>query len=514
MIYAETISDLLVKASEAYSDRPFLFSRKKENDRFVRHSFKTIAKDAQAAAEAFIELGLEHKKIMIYAENSYEWAVSDLAITAYAGISVPVDSDWMSLDICEILDKLKVSAVIYSKKTEPTINEIKDKYSALKYICIEDDFVDILRRGRKLLEAKNGNSEFLEKTANNICKIISTSGTSGHPKSVPLTSWNILSSHEFINRRIDVDNDIDVCYCPLDLHHIFGNYALLYCLACGVPFYLPKSTSRIAEDLSNLNPTFMLATPSILKTFIDAIPEKLMDKYMKKLAKPGLFFSESYFEEFQKLFGSRMRAIVCSAAKLPAKLKDTYCKMGVRVLEIYGLTEASGPVSMDYMIDKFAESSGVVLEGMEIMISDPDEDGYGEIALRGEGVVQGYYKNLSSSITFIDDDGFFHTGDIGKLDSSNRLYVLGRISRIVIAGNGKHLAPHKIESLLDGYDEITSSLVYIKDDCVFVKIFSPESGSRIMEIVEEVNSKLPAYSRIQSYDLSKETPSSAHQNVG
>ncbi len=514
MIYAETISDLLAKASEAYSDRPFIFTRKKENDRFVRHSFKTLAKDAQAAAEAFIELGLEHKKVMIYADNSYEWVVSDLAITAYTGVSVPVDSDWMALDVCEILDKLKVSAVIYCKKTENVINEIKSKYSNLKYICIEDDFIDILRRGRKLLEAKSGNSEFLEKTANNICKIISTSGTSGHPKSVPLTSWNILSSHEFINRRIDVRNDKDLCYCPLELHHIFGNSALLYCLACGVPIYLPKSTARIAEDLKDLNPTFMTATPSILQAFIDAVPEKLMDKYMKKLAKPGLFFSESYFEEFQKLFGTNMRAVICSAAKLPARLKDIYCKMGVRVLEIYGLTEASGPVSMDYMIDKFAESSGVVLEGIEIQIFDPDEDGFGEITLRGEGIVQGYYKNLSSSITFIDDEGFFHTGDIGKLDSSNRLYVLGRISRIVIAGNGKHLAPHKIENLLDSYDEITSSLVYIKDDCVFAKIFSSETGTRVMEIVEEVNAQLPIYSRIQSYDLSKENPSAAHQNVG
>lgn len=512
MIYAETISDLLTKASEAYADKPFIYSRKKETDRFVRHSFKTLKKDAQAAAETLIELGLEHKKVMIFAENSYEWIVADLAVTAYSGTCVPVDSDWMALDICEILDKLRVSAIIYSKKTESVVNEIKGKYANLKYISIDDDFIDVLRRGRKLLEAKNGNSEFFEKTANNICKIISTSGTAGHPKSVPLTSWNLLCSHEFIDRRIDA-KDNDLCYCPLDMHHIFGYSAMLYCLANGVPFYLPKTDARMGTDLREVNPTFVLATPSHLQAFINAIPEKLLEKYMKKLAKPGLFFSESYFEEFQKMFGSNLRAIICSAAKLPAKLKDSYCKMGVRILEVYGLTEASGPVSMDYMIDKFAESNGVVMEGLEIMISEPDADGYGEIALKGESVVQGYYKNLSSSVTFIDEDGYFHTGDIGRLDSSNRLYVLGRISRIVIAGNGKHLAPHKIEKLLDEYEEISTAVVYIKDDCVFAKIFSQETGSRIMEIVEEVNAKLPIYSRIQSYDLSRER-TDAQQDVG
>lgn len=504
-----TIRDILDYAYDNRGSQPFVWYKHKYD--FIKKDYKSTIDDVRAIAASLLSQGLKSKRIMIVSENSYEWVVTDLAVTGYVGILVPVDKDWMELDLCSVLDQVDVSAIFYSKSKNFLMKAVMGNYSHIKYYSIEDDFPKLLREGLDILRKT---PDFLRtashyKNADAVCKIFFSSGSTGEPKGVPLTANNMLANYESVKKRVKIGPK-DVCYLILPLYHVYaGVCVLLYSMCSGVQLCLCSDITEMRHDLLIVRPTIFCAVPSVLTKFVKRFPSEKMVKYRKKIKKLktlrtiNMDLRPFCFLSFKGMFGGRLKYLLCGAANLSMKTKELYRSMGIKLLEGYGLTETSGLVSMDYPFDRYYGSTGVALESLEVKILNPDRDGAGEILVRGRCVARGYYSNIDSDRNVFDSEGYFHTGDIGSLDVNKRLTILGRKSRVIALASGKTVHPERVEQLLTDSGVISKAIVFEKNNMIFATLYTTKRGSQILEIVEKVNLKLPKYSRVKHYELRK-----------
>lgn len=504
-----TIRDILDYACEHRGSQPFIWYKYKYD--FISRDCSSAVGDVRNLAAALLKYGLKSKKIMIIGENSYEWITAYLAITGYVGIAVPVDKEWMELDLCSVLDRIDVSAIFYSKSKSFLVKSVMGKYSHIKYYSLDEDFslmltdgVDILRHTPDFLRSRAH-----YKNADAVCSIFFSSGSDGKPKGIPLTSNNMLASYENVKRRVRLGSK-DICYLILPLYHAYaGVCVLLYSMCSGVQLCLCSDITEMRHDLLIIRPTIFCAVPSVLTKFVKRFPADKMIQYRRKIKKLNnlrllhIDLRKLCFLNFKSMFGGRLKYLFCGAAVLDADMKTLYRSMGIKLLEGYGLTETSGLVSLDYPFDRFYGSSGVVLENTEIVILNPNDEGVGEILVRGRSVTRGYYNSLEQTRGAFDDDGFFHTGDFGMLDSNKRLTLMGRKSRAIVLQNGKTVYPERVERLLTDSGVISSARIFEKNNMIFAVLYTQKRGSQIMEIVDKVNFSLPKYSRIKHYELRK-----------
>lgn len=504
-----TIRDILDYAYDNRGSQPFVWYKYKYD--FIIKDYKSVIDDVRALAAALLKYGLKAKKILIISENSYEWVVTDFAVTAYTGILVPVDKEWMELDLCAVLDQADVSAVFYSKSKNFLIKSVMGKYSHIKYFSIEEDFQKLLTEGFDVLRK---NPDFLRtsaqyKNADAVCKIFYSSGSTGVPKGVPLTANNMLANYESVKKRVRIGPK-DVCYLILPLYHVYaGVCVMLYAMCSGVQICLCADITEMRHDLLIVRPTIFCGVPSVLTKFVKRFPTEKMGRYRRKirtlktLRTLNIDLRPLCFLSFKGIFGGRLKYLFCGAAAISEDMKELYRSMGIMLLEGYGLTETSGLVSMDYPFDRYYGSAGVVLESLEVMILDPDAEGAGEILVRGRCLSRGYYSNVDIERNVFDAQGYFHTGDIGRLDNNKRLTILGRKKRVLVLANGKAVYPERIERLLTDSGVIARAFVFEKNGMIFATLHTQKRGSQILEIVEKVNLKLPKYSRIKHYELRK-----------
>ena len=488
------IQDVLKENFKKWGNKNFIYTR--IGNEFVAKTFEQTINDVWALTESLLHLGLEKKHILIYGENSYEWAISDLAIMGYVGVTVAANKEWKEHDLENMINIADVKCIIYSNTKKELIENIKQKFD-IKYISIQDDLPMLLEKGYELLEQKTIKDSFRERNIEEMCKIVFTSGTTSTSKAVMLSGKNLFCGFESLYKRAKMGLE-DKTYLFLPLNHTYaGIYNFLACLYFGMELYLCSDNDKIFEELQMVKPTIFCAVPLIYERVYAMLGEVVIKEAQ-------INKNEAYIKKVKDMFGGNIKYLFCGGAKHNIEIRKFYKDIGFQMLEAYALTETASSCSIEYCDSKNIKSVGTIFEDIEVEFIDIDENGYGEIIVKGDNVALGYYNNEKETNKVFDENGYFHTGDIGYKDENDELYLVGRKRRNILFSNGENIYPDEIEELIINNEEITKVKVYEKDEKITATIYVKEDID-VDKIIENINKILPTYKNIKQYEVIQDT---------
>ena len=538
------LKEMLNQTKEKFGEKTafYLDGDKIENSRKV--SYNDFILDINSLGTAMIEMGLKGKRIAVISENRYEWEVAYLAICCGTGIVVPLDKALQIDEIESLIIRSEAEAIFYSSKYDEFMNKIqKNGDSKLKYFISMDleknDFnkfsqKEITQKGKELLE--KGSTDFINAEINNeeMNIMLFTSGTTSKSKSVMLSHKNLCTNMIDIRSSFEVD-DTDTFLSFLPLHHTFEcTVGFLYPISVGSTIVFSKGVRHIAAEMKNFEITAMISVPALVEKMYDkvmkAIDEKGKTASVKKgillsnaLLKVGIDIKKKIFKEIYQNLGGHLRILVVGGAPLSPEKEKGFWDLGFNVLQGYGLTETSPVIAAELTKQKRIGSIGKKMPSVDVKIENPDESGVGELLVKGDSVMLGYYENEEANGEVFDNNGWFHTGDLARIDKDGYIFISGRKKFVIVLKNGKNVYPEEIESLIDRSNLIKESMVYgMPDDdgdvTIGVKVVydkeyiqnelgditEEEIREKIWSWVKEVNKTLPKYKYVKSLILTDE----------
>ena len=508
---------------------------------YIQKTYEETINNVKAVGTKFIELGLQGKKIILIGKNRYEWCVSYFAITTSNMIVAPLDVALPDNEIETLVKRSGAEAIIFDKKFVELVKKIKKENKKIKTLIsmqdVEDkdvnNFSDILKQGKKLLEEGNKEYEKIEIDSNKMSIMLFTSGTTNLPKIVMLSQNNICSNISSIAAYVKI-YPTDTLLSFLPIHHTFeSTITFLYGFYSGATVAFCDGLRYIQKNLQEYKVSVFVAVPLVLETMYKKIQKAIEDKGKTKLIntiskisnillKLHIDLRKIFFKQVLDNFGGNLRVVLYGAAPMNKETIIGYNNFGIDLIQGYGLTETSPVISAETDKEKRPGSVGLVLDNLEAKIDNPDKDGVGEILVKGPSVMLGYYENEEETNKAMED-GWFHTGDYGYIDEDKFLYVTGRKKDIIVLKNGKNVYPQEIEFLINKIPGVIESLVYLRekdsrDTMLCAKIVydkemlkqiegdktQEEYKKEIWKKVKEMNKTLPIYKRIKNITLSTE----------
>ena len=532
----EDLKDMLEKTAEKNSTKT-AFKIKDNNGKIINKTYTDFKKDVQSLATKLIEMGMQNQKIAVMGKNSYSWAISYLAVTII-GIVVPIDKEASNENIKEFLNVSNAKAIIADNKYLNEISKFQselknqtmfiDMQNTSKYTNLEDLIID----GKKLIDEGNTDYENIKINPNEMKILLFTSGTTGNSKAVMLSHKNICSNIVSIASIVKVDNSTRVLSI-LPLHHtyectigyllvVYGGGTICYC----------EGLRYITKNIQEYKPTFILCVPlllenvykKVIKTLKTSLPEKYTKDESRIIDNLPFYLKVIVKRKVKKSLGGKIKTFIVGAAAIKPDLVEAFFKLGIKVLQGYGLTECSPLVAGNNDFYYKAESCGMPIPNVEYKIDNPNDEGIGEIIVKGTNVMLGYYENKVATEKVLKN-GWFHTGDLGYIDDDEFLYISGRSKNMILTKNGENIYPEEIENILNDDDLIEESLVIGtsngKDDVqVKAKIFpnidaikeylgnkfptKEEIRKTLNEAVKKANEKLPNFKHIKSFKIMDE----------
>jgi long-chain acyl-CoA synthetase len=477
----ETLNDVFLRTISI--PRPSVMKHKK-NGRWLDITIPEFTAMVRHFSTALRGMGVKPgDRVAILSENRPEWTISDFAILAAGGVSVPIYPTLLARQIEYILNDSASSIVVVSDEAQlekilavlphcPSIHRliVCDPPSILSEAAIS--FHAALARGEEI-EKSEGRERFDEllrsRKPDDVATLVYTSGTTGSPKGAMLTHGNIASNIEATIALVEVQVGY-IALSILPLSHILERTADFAFLACGGTIAYAENVNKVADNLQEVQPHVFAAVPRlfekmqarILDTVADApparqkifhwaldlgkrrLPYRIEHKRMpRKLAIQSFFADKLVFRKIYEKLGGRVRFVLSGGAPLSPELAAFFIGAGVEILEGYGLTETSPVIALNTMRDRRLGTVGKVIPGVEVKIADD-----GEILSRGPHIMKGYFNSPEATAQAIDPDGWFHTGDIGEIDADGFLKITDRKKDIIINAYGKNIAPQPLEGLL------------------------------------------------------------------
>ncbi len=446
------------------------YAVEKINGEVSSKTFGDFLEGTLNVAKFLIDNGYKNQHIIIFGDNSIKLIQIDLAVLVYVGISVVVSKEWKEADLSYAINALNAPLLLYGKEKEAIVNNIRSKYN-IDFICF-DDFEYNKKSFESIIDLPVNSYE-------ECCKIVFSSGTTGKPKGVMLSEKNILAGYNSLIRRCPF-NHTDSTYLFLPLNHTYGNiYNFIYSLIAGYKVYLSSGTTEISKELLEYNPTIFCMVPKIA--------EKML---------------EGYKENINIGFGKNIKYIFCGGALLDKDIRQKYKDAGLNMMQAYALSETASSFSIAYPFDDDLESTGTIFEDIDVKVFEPDENGVGEIIAKGDAVFLGYVNDEETTKKVFDNEGYFHTGDIGFI-KNNKLFIKGRKKKMLLTSNGENVSPEDLESKLEKIECIIKATVYQKDNKICANLYVDDFEQDYDKIIEEFNNNVPKYQRIDEYEVLK-----------
>lgn len=502
------ISDLkdMVCRRTAESSDEIAFSFAAGAGKTARRTFKEFSDDINAFGTYLFSKGYHNSHIAIIGKNSYEWLVAFLAVVNGGNVAVPIDKNLPSEKVCQLLKQSDCCAAVVSKKGENLITEA-DNISSFSTIC----FSEYIAEGKKLIE--KGNHEFLdfEVSPEKLAAIFFTSGTTGDSKGVMLSHKNMASDINAACKNFILEgNTLSV----LPFHHTFGLITAVFKVYhYGYATHLNSSLKNLQTELREYKPQTLFVVPLFVQTFYKSIlntakkngKEKLINRASKisnTLLNVGVDIRGMLFQSVLSAFGGNLENIICGGAALDPKYVKALRAFGINILNGYGITECSPVVSVNRNHYWRDGSVGQILEGCSVMIAEDDE-----ILVKGDNVMLGYYKDEAATNAVLRE-GWYATGDLGRVDEDGFLYVTGRKKNLIILSNGENVSPEEIEEHILRDDAVCEAVVYENKGSLAVQIFPSEEFAGNQEyfenLIKNYNKDQPQYKHIQRVLLKDE----------
>ena len=538
---------LLDRAVEKYGDK-IAFEYKKDstdkNSEVIVKTFNQYKKDAKKLSTILLNMGLEGKRIAVIGNNSYKWCVTYISVVTADMVIVPLDKALPDTEIKSLIKRSKADAVVFDKKYVEVFEEIRnEKESNLQYyICMDDienpniiKYSELMQKGEELLKGGDNRYEGIKIDNKKMSIMLFTSGTTAAAKAVMLSQYNVCSNINSMPYFV-LMYDTDVLLSFLPIHHTFEcTITFLYgCLYCGATVAFCDGLRYVVDNLKDYGVTVFITVPLMLDIVYKKInkgikaqgKEKLIN-FMKPitngLSKVHIDLRKKVYKQILDSLGGKIRLVIHGGAPADKSTIVGLNSFGISTIQGYGLTETSPVVSAEADYKKNPGSAGLIMANEEVKIDSPNEEGIGEVVVKGPNIMLGYYENEEETNKVLKD-GWFYTGDLGYLDKDGFLFLTGRKKDVIVLKNGKNIYPQEIEFLISKLPFVAENIVYGKPDkdkdyIISAKIVYSEEAMKELypdkneneykdiiwkEIKEKINTQMPEYKHIKEIQVTDE----------
>ena len=535
--------EIIINTKEKYGDRPAFKLKTEKQGEYKTISYKEYIDNIEGLGTALNSIGLKGKKIGIIGENRKEWELAYLAVLCGVGIVVPLDKALPENEILSLVERSEIEAIFYTDKYNDVMKKIKDiNLGNVKFFISMDakktegniySINELVNLGKDLI--KHGARSYLDAEIDNsqMAVMLFTSGTTSRSKAVALSHKNLCTNVYDISSVFNLNSE-DLFLSFLPLHHTFeSTVGFLYPVSIGACIAFCDGIRHIAENLKEYHVSAMIAVPVLFEGMYRQML-KSIDKQGKTkkvefgrrlsrfLLKFGIDIRRKIFKEILDNLGGRLKIFVAGGAAFNPEAEKGLNEFGVETYQGYGLTETSPVIAAEHSGCTKLGSIGKLFPSLEGKIIDPDEQGIGELAVKGDSVMLEYCNNKEATEE-VFQDGWFLTGDLAYFDKDDYIFITGRKKSVIVLKNGKNVYPEELETLLNDLSGVKESFVYGKQDtndkddlkiCAKIvydkKVFEDlgiktqeEIKAKIWNDVKEMNKKMPTYKYIKEIQITE-----------
>ena len=463
--------DMLYRSADIYRSRT-AFKIKDEKGNIISITYEQFKNDIISLGTSLIEKGFLNKRIAVIGKNSYKWCVSYLA-ASIVGIVVPIDKELHTDDVINFMNVSQTVCILGDSKNLDVILNNIEKVENPDTIFISFDikknknsFDNLLSIGKT--SYKNGKNDFdkIEINPDELRILLFTSGTTGSAKGVCLSQRNVCSNILSTYGIVKVKRS-DLFFSILPLHHTYEcTLGFLLPIYSGASIAHCEGLRHITKNLSEFHPSVVLCVPLLLenvhKNIVKNMNKSLPEKYRKEGENPfnhlPFYLKKIVRIKVKNTLGGRLRVFIVGAAAANPDIVSDFRSLKLNTLQGYGLTECSPLVAGNTDFFQKDDAAGLPIPNVEYKIENPNSEGVGEIIVKGPNVMLGYYEDEEKTKQTIVD-GWFHTGDLGRVDENGYLYITGRCKSVIVTKNGKNIYPEEVEYYLNDNPLISEALV-------------------------------------------------------
>ena len=440
----------------------------------TRVKYEQLRDDVRALATAFVMRGMAGKHIVLVGKLTYQWVLTYYATLATGSVLIPLDAEWHAPDLADTATRADVDFVLCEGKLAEKCQAISDMAGVPSPILLdgegENTLSGLMAEGKEQFDRDPSPYYDAPIDRDALALMVFTSGTTGKGKGVKLTQRNFMSCLECVIPYIDF---ADKTMGLLPPHHTYGSSVSIFGHNfIGIEVYLSGGLKYIMNELKAEKPGHLVLVPLYLETFYRRITQNIKDQGMEGKVKLVMNITKIFGKKLgtklrRKLlgkilaaFGGELRMVISGGAPINNDIIKFFESLGISVLNGYGITECAPIIAVNYSRNVKHGSVGNILPCNTVKIDSPNENGEGEICVKGTNVMLGYYKDEENTREAFDEDGYFRTGDYGKIDKDGMLYITGRKKNLIILSNGKNVYPEEIESEFVAIPGLLDIIIY------------------------------------------------------
>jgi len=470
----KTVKDLIEDVGERYRGQYVYSYRINPRDKeIIKIKFEDMRDDVRGLATEFIARGYANQHIALIGKLTYQWILVYWATLAIGSVLVPLDPEWTADDLSDTINKADVKTLFIGKDIAAKADVIKEKTEIADSFILEGNedncLSSLVQTGKDRI--KHGDKSYFDVTTDPevMSLLVFTSGTTGKGKGV------MLSQHAVLSDLADVIPYVDFSLKSVGVlppHHTYGSsVSILGQTSIGAEVYLSAGIKYIQKELKEQKPGHMVLVPLYLETFYRKIWANIKDQGKEKLflnmikvsnglRKVGIDMRRKFFKSVLDVFGGEIKMVVSGGAPINSEIIEFFDNIGISILNGYGITECAPIIAVNHSKHVVPGSVGYVLTIDDVKINEPNENGEGEIFVKGPNVMLGYYKDEETTKAAFDEEGYFKTGDYGKFGTDGALFITGRLKNLIILSNGKNVYPEEIETELAAVPGVLDIVVY------------------------------------------------------
>ena len=538
----KNIKEIMYNSAEIYGDRT-AFTIKNKEEKEVKYediTYKELLNIINYLGTSLYEMGAKGKRVAIIGRNRYEWILTYATNLTGGIVSVPLDKDLPFEELESSIIRSEAEYIVFDEKYIDNIEKLKENNNTkLKYfICMGKiegykSINELVEEGKKTIE---NNKDYInaEINDNEMNVLLFTSGTTSKSKAVMLTQRNIASNIYALLCVEDIRyTDTNIALLPF--HHIFGSTCILMMLAAGTRNVFPDGLRYIKQNLQEYKVTIFVGVPLLIEAMYSAIIKEvekqgktklinIVTKLSNFLLKLHIDIRRKVFKQILNALGGELRLVVSGGAPADPEIAKGFMGFGIKIVQGYGLTETAPVISAEDENHLKSGSVGIPMVNVTVEIVNKDENGIGEVRVKGPNIMLGYY-NMPEETERVLKDGWFYTGDLGYIDKKGFLTLTGRRKDMIVLKNGKKVFPEELETIINRLELVKESMVFgmpdeadkndlklsvkvVYDEEIVKEKYSDKTEEDLQKIIwdqiKEINTKFPRYKHIQNMILTNE----------